>query len=197
MRGGETLATDRIQAGQGLADQIAPMVARLLDSQTPGIVAVMVGPGSFTGLRAVIATAQGVALAADCPIAGVTAAEAFASEGQAVLAGRTLWTAINSRRGRVFLDRGEGFTALALNDIPPTRERIALAGDAANDVAAVLAARGTDVMLTRLRHASPEQVADVGLRRAKGEIPPMPAVPLYIDQPEAKLPAGGLRPMPV
>ena len=193
---GDTLASDRVQAEQGLADQIAPLLARLLDGRTPGLVAVMVGPGSFTGLRAAIATAHGVALAAGCPVAGVTAAEAFASEDEDPLAGRTLWTAMDSRRGRVFLDRGTGFATAALDDVPATRERIALAGDAANDVAAVLAARGTDVMLTRLRLPTPIQVAKVGLRRARGEMTPLAAVPLYVDQPEAKLPAGGLRAEP-
>ena len=194
--GGETLASGRVQAEQGLADQIAPLLARVLEGRAPKLVAVMVGPGSFTSLRAIIATAQGVALAAGCPIAGVTAAEAFASEDEVHLAGRSLWTAMDSRRGRVFLDRGTGFEGLALDDMPATRERVALAGDAANEAAAVLAARGTDVMLTRLRLPTPTQVARVGLRRAQGEIAPLAAVPLYIDPPEAKLPAGGLRPAP-
>jgi hypothetical protein len=64
-------------------------------------------------------------------------------------------------------------------------------------VAARLAARGTDTMLTTARLPQPLQVAAIGLRRHQGALPPLPPVPLYVDAPEAKLPAGGLRPAPV
>jgi hypothetical protein len=48
-----------------------------------------------------------------------------------------------------------------------------------------------------VRQPSPFQVAQVGALRHQGKIPPLAAVPLYVDAPEARLPAGGLRPMPV
>jgi tRNA threonylcarbamoyl adenosine modification protein YeaZ len=189
------LAHEQLQAEQGLADHMAPMVARLLGTSMPGLVAVMVGPGSFTGLRAAIALALGVGLAAGCEVVGVSASEAFA-ETKGMWDDRLLWTAIDSRRGRVFLDQGEGFAAFALDDLPRTRARIAVVGDAANLVAATLAARGTDVMLTGARLPSAYQVALAGAKRARGDLPPRPAVPLYVDPPEARLPAGGLRPEP-
>jgi tRNA threonylcarbamoyl adenosine modification protein YeaZ len=195
VQGTVQLNAQEITAEQGLADLMAPMVARVLQGKTPALVAVMVGPGSFTGLRAAIAVALGVGLAAGCETVGVTAAEAF--RHGADYDGRTLWTAMDSRRSRVFLDRGEGFAAYPLESLPGTRERVAVAGDAANAVAAALAARGVDVMLTRLRLPSPFQVAQVGALRHLGKRPPLAAVPLYVDAPEARLPAGGLRPMPV
>ena len=52
-------------------------------------------------------------------------------------------------------------------------------------------------MLTRARHVRPQDVAAAGLRRHAGLLPPLAALPLYVDAPEAKLPAGGLRPLPV
>ncbi len=174
---------------------MAPMVARLLGTSMPGLVAVMVGPGSFTGLRASIALALGVGLAAGCAVVGVTAYEAFA-EDKASWDGRRLWAAIDSRRGRLFLDQGDGFAAYATDAVPHTRDRVAVAGDASNLLAATLAARGTDVMLTAARLPSAYQVAMAGARRARGELPPLPAVPLYVDPPEARLPAAGLRPPP-
>jgi len=190
------IAEAHIRADQGLADRIAPMVAGLLGHARPDLIAVMVGPGSFTGLRAAIAVAHGIALAAACPIVGVTASEAFAADTSAELDGRTLWTAMDSRRGRIFLDDGQNFAACALDALPHTRDRVAVAGDAANPVAGALAARNTDVMLTNLRLPRPFAVALAGARRARGELPPLPAVPLYIDAPEARPPAGGLRPQP-
>jgi hypothetical protein len=52
------------------------------------------------------------------------------------------------------------------------------------------------VRLTDARLPHAEHVAAVGARRLRGELPPLEAMPLYIDPPEAKLPAGGLRPPP-
>ena len=42
------------------------------------LIAVTIGPGSFTGIRGGIALAQGIAVAAGCPVVGVTVGEAFA-----------------------------------------------------------------------------------------------------------------------
>jgi tRNA threonylcarbamoyl adenosine modification protein YeaZ len=195
-RDGVLVAERHIRAEQGLADRMAPMVASLLGDAVPGLVAVMVGPGSFTGLRAAIALAQGIGLAAGCPVVGVTASEAFASESAGIIDGRALWTAVDSRRSRIFLDQGAGFFACPADAVPRTRDRVAIAGDAANATAAALAARGTDVMLTSLRLPSAFALAQVGAMRTAGALPPLAAVPLYVDAPEARLPAGGLRPQP-
>lgn len=193
---GVLVAERHLRAEHGLADRMAPMVAALLDDARPSLVAVMVGPGSFTGLRAAIALAHGIALAAGCRIVGVTASEAFGTEAVGIIDGRVLWTCMDSRRSRIFLDQGAGFFACPADAVPHTRERVAIAGDAANATAAALAARGTDVMLTSLRLPSAFAVAQVGARRAAGDLPPLAAVPLYVDAPEARLPAGGLRPQP-
>lgn len=156
---------------------------------------VTVGPGSFTGLRAALALAHGLGMGAGRPVAGVTVAEALA-DSLPRLGGRALWTAIDSRRGRVFLDIGGAVAAFALDALPPVPGRVAVCGDAAITVAARLAARGADVMLTDARLPLPRHVAVVGGRRLRGEIAPLLAQPLYVDPPEAKLPAGGLRPAP-
>jgi hypothetical protein len=73
---------------------------------------------------------------------------------------------------------------------------IAVAGNAAVEVAARLAARGADVMLTDARLPVGTHVAQVGALRHAGALPPLAAQPLYVDPPEARLPAGGLRAAP-
>ena len=122
-------------------------------------------------------------------------AEALA-ETIALPPGRALWVAIDSRRGRVFLDRDGTITPFALTALPRPAGPIALAGDASNEVAARLAARGDSVMLTGAMLPDAIAVARVGARRLAGHLAPLAAQPLYIDPPEAKLPAGGLRPAP-
>jgi len=194
---GVVLAEAHIAAAQGLPAAIPPMIAALLaKSGLPGLIAVVVGPGSFTGLRAGIAVAQGLALGAGIPTVGVSVTEALA-EALPALGGRTLWVALQARTGRIFLDCGDGPRSLTVDALPPAVGRIAVAGDAAAGVAARLAARGVDVMLTSARQPQPRLVAMVAARRAAGLLPPLEAVPVYVDAPEAKLPAGGLRPAPV
>jgi tRNA threonylcarbamoyladenosine biosynthesis protein TsaB len=194
---GTVLAEAKLAAERGLPAEIPPMVAALIaEGGMPDLVAVVVGPGSFTGLRAGISVAQGVGLGAGVAVVGVTVAEALA-DALPHLGGRALWVANDSRRGRIFLDRDGVLESVPLNALPAPGQRVAVAGDAAIEVAASLAARGADVMLTSAKRPTPRHVAMVGQRRAEGALPALPPVPLYVDAPEAKLPAGGLRPAPI
>ena len=199
VQGDAVLAAAQTGAERGLPERIPVLVADLMaQAGAPDLVAVVVGPGSFTGLRAGIAVAQGVALGAGVEVVGVSVTEALA-ESLPQLGGRVLWVASHARPGRVFLDRGEGHevVSLELASLPRTRERVAVAGDAAIEVAGALAGRDMDVMLTSAKTPLPRHVALVAARRALGELPQREAVPLYVDAPEAKLPKGGLRPAPV
>ena len=76
-----------------------------------------VGPGSFTGIRAGLALAHGIALAAGVPVVGVTVGEALA-DSLPYLGERQLWVAIDSRRGRVFLERDDTVVATPLDALP-------------------------------------------------------------------------------
>ena len=197
VRDGEVLADEKIKTEQGLAAAIPPMVAALIAATgVPDLVAVVVGPGSFTGLRAGISVAQGVGLGAGVEVVGVTVSEALA-DALPQLGGRALWVANDSRRGRVFLDRDGIVEAVRLDALPAAGGRVAVAGDAAIAVAASLAARGADVMLTSAKRPTPRHVAIVGQRRAAGALAALEPIPLYVDAPEARLPAGGLRPAPM
>ncbi len=191
-------AQARTSEALGLAATLPALIETLLHAVDGRLelVAVSVGPGSFTGLRAGISVATGIGLALSVPVVGVTVTEAF--EAAALkLDGRKLWVAIAARRGRVFLDMGDGAAAFATDALPMAAGRIAIAGDAANDVAAALAARGADVMLTDARLPQAKHVAMAGQERAAGRMSPLAALPIYVDAPEAKLPAAGLRAAPV
>ncbi len=182
-----------VQTGCNLGD------AALANRAAPvGLVAVVVGPGSFTGLRAGLSVALGVGLGSGVPVIGVTVAEALGAElgasSSAPSPGRDVWTAVHARPGRVFVDRAGGLSAYAIDALPPAFGPVAVCGNAANLVAGTLAARGTDVMLTAFRLPGPIHVAAVALARQAGALPPLPVLPAYVDLPEATPKAG--RPAP-
>lgn len=179
----------------GLIETLPGLLREAVAGQVVSAVAVSIGPGSFTGLRTAISLAQGFAAASGVPLLGVTVAEAY----QAGLPGleRPLWVAIRARKGRIHLVRGNVAEAFADADVPRAQGPIALAGDAAEDVAAMLMADGGDVLLTGAYQLEPEWVAQAGLARRQAGLAPHVAAPLYVDPPEAKLPAAGLRPPPV
>ena len=79
---GELLEAD-LDGANAHASDLLPCLAQLLESRDRSpkdisAVAVGVGPGSYTGLRVGIATAQGVARAADASLVGIPSGEAIA-----------------------------------------------------------------------------------------------------------------------
>lgn len=186
-------------AGKQGHEAVLPVMARDVLTRAGGpidLVAVTVGPGSFTGIRAGLALAHGIGLASGVPVVGVTVGEAIA-DAFPHLGSRELWTVTDSRRGHIFLERGGTIDSLAVEAVPMPVGRIAIAGSAANHIAARLAARGANVLLTDARYPAARHIATIAERRHAGALPPLPAQPLYVDPPEARLPAGGLRPPPV
>jgi tRNA threonylcarbamoyladenosine biosynthesis protein TsaB len=197
----QTLAVRQEDVARGHAALLPVMASAVLDeaklrATALDLVAVTVGPGSFTGIRAALALAHGIALSAGIPVVGVTVGEALA-DSLPHLGDRRLWSAIDSKRRRVFLDRSGVIASFLLDSLPAPEGKVAVAGDAAIAVASRLAARDVNVMLTDARLPLARHVAVVGERRLAGMLPPLPAQPLYIDPPEARLPIGGLRPPPL
>ena len=146
------------------------------------MVAVTIGPGSFTGIRAALSLAHGIALAACAPLVGVTVGEALAAPD----CGRLQWVTIDTRRGRVFLEHGAGVATVALDALPDPSGPVSVAGDAAIAVASRLAARGADVLLLPARMPTPAGVAAAAWRRVSAGPDPRPVQPLYVDPPEAR-----------
>jgi len=198
---GTLLATRQQDASRGQASLLPVLLQELLEAtgiqpDRLDLIGVTVGPGSFTGIRSGVALAHGIALAAGVPLVGVTVGEALA-DSLPLLGPRRLWSAIDNRRGRIFLERDGAAIACALDDLPSPGGPVAIAGDAAPTVAARLAARGADVMLTDARLPAVRHIAEVAARRLAGAIPPRAAQPFYVEPPEVRLPAGGFRPPPV
>jgi tRNA threonylcarbamoyladenosine biosynthesis protein TsaB len=171
---------------QGHAARLPALVAEVLASASgpqPDLIAVTIGPGSFTGLRGAIALAHGLAAGWEIPLVGVGVAEAYAADAASTL---PIWVAIHSRPGRIFLAHHGQIASHAIADLPPPPTPCLLTGNAA---VALAAAWGQSAHGLRL-HPSPAPslaaIAAIAARRHLGELPPLPAQPLYIDAPEAK-----------
>ncbi len=192
VQGGVVLAERRLAGDRGGAAALPAMAtavlqaARVTAQDLSGVV-VTVGPGSFTGVRAALALGQGIAASAGLPVWGVTVGAAIrAALRTRAAGGRMVWVVVDSRRGRVFLDDGDGVAAISLSALPAPAGPIAVAGDAAIAVAARLAARAHDVQLLSVWWPGAAGIAAA----ARGL-----AVPLYVDPPEAR-PGPGSRPAP-
>jgi tRNA threonylcarbamoyladenosine biosynthesis protein TsaB len=156
----------------------------------PDAVAVGIGPGGFTGLRAAIALAEGVARGAGCPLAGITTGEALlAALPPGMRAGRAVWAAIDNRRGRVVLEifaPDEAMPAAplvaGLDALPPAHGPVLVLGDAAEAIAALLRARG-DAAQAHPGLPDAADVARLAAQRLLAGLPPRPAAPLYAEPP--------------
>ncbi len=153
------------------------------------LLAVTVGPGSFTGLRAALALAHGLALGSRAEVVGVTVGEALAPGLRTIAGDGPFWCVSQARRGRVFIERPDQAVPVqaAMLDALPVPERpVLLGGDASHLVGEVL---GDGVaFLSGLSTPSAATIAHAALSRWKGTLPPLPPQPLYVDPPEARLP---------
>ena len=149
-------------------------------------VAVTVGPGSFTGIRAALALGHGLAIGAGVPVFGVTRMAAIEAAWVPVT-GTALWVAIDTRRGRVFLGRDGAIDAVALDALPHPDGQVMVAGDAAEMVATQIGAPRAGIESIEAQFVA---------RAAAAPANRVDAQPLYVEPPEAR-PAAALRPAPV
>lgn len=195
-----TLASQGLAAGQGGAERLPLLLAdRLRETgwaaRTLDLIAVVVGPGSFTGLRASLALAHGLALGSGASVIGVTVGEALGPALRDIahsLDIPTIWCVSQARRDRVFIEQpvGAGWQADAamLDRLPARKLPVLLAGDAAHLVADQLRDMGVAAHQSGLSAPSAIAIAEAALARRAGVLPPRDPQPLYVDPPEAKLP---------
>lgn len=187
--GDAVIASRFVEMARGQAEALVPMIAAVMaeaaiDFAALDAIATTVGPGSFTGLRIGLATARGLALAADRPIIAVTSFEAFQSARQP----GPLTVLIDSRRGPLFV---QAFDAAGVAEGEPC----ALEPEAA---AGYLAGRAGDVtgdgvpLLPGHRAVPPARIQAEAVGRAACRLDPAarsrPALPLYLRAPDVTLP---------
>jgi tRNA threonylcarbamoyladenosine biosynthesis protein TsaB len=189
-------AAEAAQADRLVAVIDAAVDAAGIDYGDLDLIAVNRGPGSFTGIRAGVSAARGLALALARPVLAVTTLEALAAEVGAQPAG-TILAAMAARRGQVYvqafdhrltaLDRPG---ALAPEDVPlgGARRPLHLVGTGAEHLRPLVDGA--------VMHAGVEVDARVVARQAlvrlaRGDLPQQgPRVqPLYLRAPDARLPS--------
>jgi tRNA threonylcarbamoyladenosine biosynthesis protein TsaB len=195
---GSTRGEIRVE-GRGQAEALVPAIAEVMARTGTGwpqidVIAVGVGPGSFTGLRIGLAAARGLALARRLPVIGIGTAELLAYQVAAERIGpRTLLVTIDSKRDDVFV---QPFSAEreAMADIRALTPEQALdwqtgpllvAGDAAERFRGL---RDDVEILPMLPLAAP-LAALAEIRRSEGG--GLPAHPLYVRPPDVTLPRRG------
>lgn len=192
------LTVDEAEIGVGHAEYLIPQIQAVLARAglTPaglGRVVAVVGPGSFTGIRAGLAAARGLGLALSIPVIGVTTLEALAAEARALAPGRAVLAALDARRDEVY---AQAFAAdgVALTE-PALMSRAAAAALGRDHAAVVLGSAAP--LLAGVEIAGPQRQAGIATILALGAERPAPARPpgpLYIRGADAKVPQNAALP---
>lgn len=199
---GELVSHTFARMHEGQAGSLMPMIASVMGKtrvQLLDIVAVTVGPGSFTGIRIGLAAARGIALAAGIKVGGITTLEAVA-HAAGDMADEILLVALESKRAELFVQCFDCARApinapsSILPEILATRlpaGGICVAGDGRARVleACMRAGRALRDL------GGPDQpdaatVARLAADRMANGLPFLPPVPLYLRAPDVSGPKG-------
>jgi len=205
---GENLLGEQFCNGPGThSDWLLPAVERLsatleipLESLTA--IAVVVGPGSFTGLRVGMATAQGLAVALGLPLLGVSSLQTLAAG--LPCADRLVCALLDARKQEVYAglfrpgEDGEPEPLGPERVLPPEQllsdlpEEVLLAGDGAlryRDLLSSGLGPGAHIAPAACHHPRAAVAAGLALRRwRRGEaVAPALLSPRYIRPSEAEI----------
>lgn len=142
--------TEQVVTERGQAEILIPMIERVMAQAGVtfpdlNLIAVTVGPGSFTGVRIGLATAQSLALAADKPLTGVSTLTVLAA--QTGRGGRIL-AVVDTKRGDFY---GELFGGQGVIEVPAriwTQDEVAQAR--ADDTLYIVDGNPDPITLARL-----------------------------------------------
>lgn len=172
LRDGHRLA-GLAQEGRDQAAQLLPAVETALAKAGVGrreveLVAVTIGPGSFTGVRVGLAAARGLALGLGVPLAGICTTSVLLA--QARPRGRLAVAAIDSRLGDWFCAIGEGQSAAFVTTARELASHLAgrachVIGTGAEALSEQLLAAGVDAIA---QEAVPDAVALARLANRDG-----------------------------
>ena len=191
--GGKMLAEASEIIGTGHAERLMPMVHDLMVEtdilyRDIGLIAVSIGPGSFTGVRTGLAATKGFSQALNIPAIGISTLEAIAFEARKSANEIPLRVVIDAKRGEVHT---QDFAAdgtpdgvpvlLSLDDAKGGRGSRVLAG---NGVALVDA--DAPYLLPEAATASIKIFSEIALLRGATNTTSLTIMPLYLRGADAK-----------
>ena len=196
---------------RGHVETLVPMIQDVirsagLDFDQLDLIAVSIGPGSFTGLRAGLAAARGFGLALNIPVHGVTTLEAVATSAvrsHSIKPTEGILVALETKRSDIYVQMFDN-QGLALREpttiLPKAVSDLVvgdthICGDAADRILAALTGdqKKKINLLADVERPDAGEIAEIAANRV---VNPVAAEPLYIHPPAAKIPeaAGRLRP---
>jgi len=200
-RGDAVLAYERRDMRHGHAESLLPMIDRAMAAAglAPGaidIVAVSVGPGGFTGIRAGLAAAQGLTLAARARLVGISsfaAVMALVPRGDA-----NVLVALDSRREdlyvQIFMASGDPYAAPAAV-LPAELDRFVAAaiGDgplrvAGDATGAAVGALGDRKAVDCVTGSAPDALGVLAAAHMRRDATETTARPLYLRAPDVSFP---------
>jgi tRNA threonylcarbamoyladenosine biosynthesis protein TsaB len=199
---GDRIVAERVAMERGQAETLIPLIGDVLveaglDASELDLIAVTVGPGSFTGLRIAIATARGLSSASGVPALGISSFDAVAAQVESdMLRGRHLLVALDTKRDDFYLQVYDEAEKLSKNGALLSPSAIAawlpagrflVAGDAAGRVLPFLT--GLEIELCpgseRVRAADVARLAAARWRPGDRADSPRP---VYLRAPDVRLP---------
>lgn len=99
---GKLIAGDGLILGRGHAERLVPMIAALPDKGLANVIAVDVGPGSFTGIRVGLAAARALAMAWGARLEGFESLTLVAAMAQAQHPGLAVDVCMSGGHGEWF-----------------------------------------------------------------------------------------------
>jgi tRNA threonylcarbamoyladenosine biosynthesis protein TsaB len=201
--GGEALAELRIDAEEGarprhardLLPAVDQLVRRVGGWEEIELIAVGIGPGSFTGLRIGVATARALGQARALPLAAVTTTGALAV-GIEAEAGADRIAVVDARRGEVFaailragVEAAEAPVVVAPEEVAAALQpggSARAAGDGAVRFGAELRSGGIEVLPAEDRSHRLSALHICRLGEAAETLAPAGLKPLYLRRPDAE-----------
>lgn len=191
---GQTLGAVTDMIGKGHAERLMAVIDEVLDEAhlelaEVGKIAVVVGPGSFTGIRVGVAAARGLALALEVDCVGVTTLETLAAMHHGTSPRNAVLVAMDAKRDELYV---QGFGV----DGAPLSNPAAMSGrDAevlAKSLKADLVGSGRPIILSEPDMEVRDRfdiatVARLGAAKPMGASKPKP---LYLRGPDAKVQTG-------
>ena len=167
--------------GRGHSERLVPMLDELLEGRRARRILVGVGPGSFTGIRVGIAAAQGLAIAWNCELAGMSSLALLAAGANS---DGPIAVAVDGGHGELFVQQFDGKSLEPTTDLlnqPPSDA-------AANISAALVLGPGAERLVEARGRGNAETVwpSARNALRLPDKLRSLPAKPIYARAPDAR-----------